>query len=150
MKTESRVREDAGRMAGAGCIVETHALSDADKPEGVIAVVVERDDGTCALLREGSSASWPSIDEAKSAVDSTSVQVAWRETTPGVWTARADGSAPPALDRSYGRSRRAEPARPTRAPARGDSYMAASVFRGTARSGHTGGIPPRVRADASV
>ena len=137
-------------VAGTDSTVRTRGLRDPERPAGVIAVAIERGDGTCSLLREGASASWPSIGEAKSAVESSSTGIVWREATPGVWTARADGSEPPALDRSYGKGRRAEPVKSTRAAAQGDTYMAALVFRGTARSGHSRAVSHRPRVEVSA
>lgn len=137
-------------LPGTDSAVRTRGLGDTERQTGVIAVAIERGDGTCSLLRKGESASWPSIGEAKSAVESSSAGIVWRETTPGVWTARADGSEPPALDRSYGHGRRTESAKSTKAPAQGDTYMAALVFRGTARSGHSTGVSHRPRVEISA
>ena len=55
----------------------------------VVAVVVVRADKTCALVGRGSGTSWPSLLEAKEAVALMSPVVVWRETTRGVWVARA-------------------------------------------------------------
>ncbi len=55
----------------------------------VVAVVVVRSDKTCALVGRGSGTSWPSLLEAKEAVALMSPVVVWRETTRGVWVARA-------------------------------------------------------------
>jgi hypothetical protein len=137
-------------LASTDSTVRTRALREPERAAGVVAVAIERGDGTCSLLRAGASASWPSIGEAKSAVESSSAGIIWREATPGVWTARADGSEPPALDRSYGHGRRSEPAKSTRAAAQGDTYMAALVFRGTARSGHASAVSHRPRVEVSA
>ena len=109
----------------------------ADHQKGVIAVVVEREDGSCSLFCRGFGGSWPSIDEAKGAVEKASGQIAWRETTSGVWVARVNVSGVPASDRDPGRRRRPAPDRSMRPSVGGDSYMAARVLRGTARIGQS-------------
>jgi len=101
---------------------------------GVMAVVVERQDGSCALYLPRSNESRPSLDDARAVVEMTAAPVRWRETTPGVWTARAAEDHPSRGD-GWPHGRRADPAVPTKASAPGDSYTAARVLRGTARPG---------------
>jgi len=108
--------------------------------KGIVAVVVERGDGTCTALCRGSDTSWPSTDVAKDAVERISPAVMWREITAGVWVARTDGSESPFFDRSPGHSRREAP-KASRPSTGGDTYMAALVLRGTAMSGPPGGVP---------
>jgi len=126
--SEPRVDDHGDVMTGAW---------EPDHQKGVIAVVVEREDGSCSLFCRGFGGSWLSIDEAKSAVEKASGQVAWRETTSGVWVARVNVNGVPASDRGLGRRRRAASDRSMRPSVGGDSYMAARVLRGTARIGHS-------------
>ncbi len=114
---------------------------DAKAQKGVVAVVVERDDGTCVTFGQACPGVWPSVDEAKNVVEKCSAPVLWRETTGGVWVARVDASVNPVPDPGPGRRRRSETDRPTRAPAGTDTYMAARVLRGTAAVGKSGNIP---------
>lgn len=55
----------------------------------VVAVVIERSDKTCAVVGRGNGSSWPSLRAAQDAVSVLSPDVVWRETTRGVWVARA-------------------------------------------------------------
>ncbi len=149
MKTASRAQmisgpriDDHGRgMTGAW---------GADDQKGVIAVVVERENGSCSLFCRGFGGSWPSIDEAKSAVEKASGQVAWRETTSGVWVARVKVNGVPASDRGPGRRRRPVPDRSVRPSVGGDSYMAARVLRGTARIGQSPNVANGSRSGVGV
>ena len=106
-----------------------------DRRDGVIAVIVERSDQTCSLYCRGTDGNWPSIADAKSAVESLSAQVVWRESTSGVWVARFDVNDPPIVDRGPGRGRRHDDPKPTRPSDRGDTYMAARILRGTSVAG---------------
>ena len=126
----------AEQEAGSDCLVLTRDRRDADR-KGVIAVVVERRDGSCAAYLRGSNESWPSIDEGRAAVERASAPIVWRETTPGVWTARPDGDQPLPVDRGSRHSRRADPTEPTRASTRADTYMAARILRGIVGSGRS-------------
>lgn len=135
MKTEADFRTVADVTTVAEDPERPDGPNPAHGPHGVVAVAVERDDRTCTLLFRGASSTWPSVPAAKDAVEEMSDRVDWRETTPGVWTARADGHAPADLDRSIGRSRRPEaPRPPVRASGGGVSYNAALVLRGTGPS----------------
>jgi hypothetical protein len=106
-----------------------------DRRDGVIAVIVERDDQTCSLYCRGTDASWPSVAEAKAAVEELSAQVVWRESSSGVWVARFDVNDAPIPDRGPGRNRRRDDPKPTRSSDRGDTYVAARVLRGTSVAG---------------
>jgi len=130
--------------------VLTGMWGDIHNQKGVVAVVVERDDGTCVLFFRGSGGTWPSSDEAKNAVDKISAGVVWRESTGGVWVARADVNGPEVLDRAPARRRRTEPGKPTKTSAKKDTYMAARVLRGTVRFGQSRHAPSGSRADAGV
>jgi len=55
----------------------------------IVAVVIEHADGSCALVRRSSGASWASTGDAKKAVEEMTRRVIWSETTPGVWCARS-------------------------------------------------------------
>jgi len=107
--------------------------------KGVVAVVVERGDRTCSLYWRGSDGAWPSIDQAKNAVEKVVAQVVWRETTPGVWVARVEGSEPTPVDPGPRRARRVEDRKAVTASGR-ETYMAALVLRGIDRSGLSRGI----------
>jgi len=150
MKTEDHPLMVAEAGLGADCRVLTGAGGDGASQEGVIAVVVERGDRTCALYCRGSDSTWPSMVEAKNAVEKISAPVVWRETTGGVWVARAGVTEPPVFGRGSGRSRRTEPAETTRASASGGTYMTARVLRGMSRSGLSLDIPegPRTGSEA--
>ena len=52
-----------------------------------MAVVIERGDKTCAVVRPGAGESLPSLRAAKQAVEDLAPFVGWRETTRGVWVA---------------------------------------------------------------
>jgi len=130
--------------------VLTGMWGDIHNQKGVVAVVVERDDGTCVLFFRGSGGTWPSSDEAKNAVDKISAGVVWRESTGGVWVARADLNGPEVSDRATARRRRSEPGKPAKTSATKDTYMAARVLRGTVRFGHSRNAPPGSRADSGV
>jgi hypothetical protein len=135
MKTEADLR----MISDVATVAESpQSLDERHAPQmrqGVVAVIVERDDGTCALRLLGESTNWPSVAAAKHAVAGSSDQVAWRETTPGVWVARADGCAPPAGDRTPARRRRPEAStRSAGASVGSHSYNAALVLRRTASS----------------
>jgi len=133
-KEQSQIVPEGGR---ADCLVLTSGRRVTRSQEGVIAVVVERSDGTCSVFCRGSGGSWPSVDEAKNVVEKVSPWVVWRETTPGVWTGRSDANELQVLDRGSGRSRRTEPAKLTRPSSGADTYVAARILRGTARSGQS-------------
>jgi len=60
-------------------------MSAADE---VVAVVILRSDKTCGVVCRGAGFSWPSMGEAKAAVEQMAPSISWRETTKGVWVAR--------------------------------------------------------------
>ena len=101
-------------------------------PAGVLGVIVERPDGTCALYTQGGRGDWPSIRAAHDALEQVAPTLEWRQSTPGVWVARASDREPelPARTRSSraGGSPRPAP-RPPSAP-KSDSYIAARIIRG--------------------
>ncbi len=142
MVTDPGVEGDGQLLAGM--------WGDIPNQKGVVGVVVERDDGTCVLFFRGSGGTWPSSDEAKNAVDKISAGVVWRESTGGVWVARADVNGPEVLDRARARRRRTEPGKPTKTSASKDNYMAARVLRGTVRLGQSPTTLPGSRADSGV
>jgi len=140
MKTVDQVEGSAQTRSGAG--LATHgARPNADRTVAVIAVVVERDDGTSMLYCRGSAGEFPSAEEARRVVERVSSDVVWRETTPGVWVGRCGESEGPAADRGNGRTRRPEPPRRPRVSPGGQTYLAALVLRGMVGSGHSRGIP---------
>lgn len=105
----------------------------------VVAVVVERDDGTSRLYCRGSGGDWPSAEEARYVVERVSTDVVWHETTPAVWVGRSGESNGPTPDRGGGRTRRLDPPRrPSTSPDR-ETYLAALVLRGMVGSGHSRG-----------
>jgi hypothetical protein len=57
-----------------------------------VAVVIERGDKTCAVVRPGAGESLPSLRAAKQAVEDLAPFVGWRETTRGVWVALLPGA----------------------------------------------------------
>jgi hypothetical protein len=102
---------------------------------GVHAVLVERADGTCVLYGRGQSGNWPSIGDAWAAFEEMGAPYVWRETTPGVWVARADANVAPARDGRSWPSRRSGSV-PSRNESSGtDTYMTARVIRGIVRTG---------------
>lgn len=115
---------------------------DAKVQKGVVAVVVERDDGRCVTFGGDCAGVWPSVDEAKKVVERFSAPVRWRETTGGVWVARADVSEVPVSDCGPGRRRRSDADRVPRPPAPTGTatYMAARVLRGITPVGQSGNI----------
>jgi hypothetical protein len=125
-------------------------LGDLPDQKGIVAVAVERDDGTCVLFCRGSGVTWPSRDEAKKAVEKSSPDIVWRESTQGVWVARCDVNVPPVLDRVSGRRRRTDPDRVTSTSTGRDTYMAARVLRGTARFGQSRSVPHGTGVDSGV
>lgn len=130
---------------------ESRAMwGDARTQKGVVAVVVERDDGTCVTFGQACAGVGPSVDEAKNTVEKLSSPVLWRETTGGVWVARVDASACPVPDPAPARRRRSDADRPNRAPAGTDTYMAARVLRGTAPAGRSGNVPHGVVAGSGA
>lgn len=56
--------------------------------EDVVAVVVQRGDRTCSVICRGAGFSWPTVGDAKAAVERMAPRISWRETTRGVWVAR--------------------------------------------------------------
>jgi len=141
MKTQSQPRIRTDARAGTVSAASTRAGRDGGGPTGGIAVVVERADRTCALFFRGASECWPSVDEAKNAVAQTSTHLVWRETTPGVWVARADVSDATSSDRGSRRSPKIEP--PREMPRTGTAtYMAARVLRGVVLSGDSDCVEP--------
>lgn len=130
--------------------VFTGTWGDRPNQRGVVAVAVERDDGTCVLFCRGSGVTWPSRDEAKKVVEKFSADIVWRESTEGVWVARSDVNLPPVLDRVSARRRRTEPERVSRTSPGRDSYMAARVLRGTVRLGQSRNVPHDTAADSGV
>jgi hypothetical protein len=118
----------------------TGAGSDDPVPvehEGVRAVLIQRSDGTCVLYGRGWEDEWTSVEGAWSAVESTAPRLEWRETTPGVWVAGADGDRSSPAGRQTGRARRSEGAATKRASSDADTYMAAQVIRGITRTGQS-------------
>ena len=113
---------------------------------GVHAVLVERADGTCALYGGGQNGTWPSINDAWAAFEETASHLVWRETTPGVWVARADANTAPARDGKSWPSRRSGSVAPRNGPSGADTYMTARVLRGITR---TGGSHPEDAVAAS-
>jgi len=97
--------------------------------KGVQGVLVERDDGTCVSFGLDLNGEWPTIDHAWHAVKNVSAQLAWRETTPGVWVARAKVDDSPDRDRRPSSGRRAEASPSVNSSTRDQSYMAARVLR---------------------
>jgi hypothetical protein len=57
--------------------------------EAIVAVVIECVDTTCTVVGRGPAATWPSVQEAMSAIDQLGPHITWSETTPGFWVARA-------------------------------------------------------------
>jgi hypothetical protein len=102
---------------------------------GVQAVVVERADGTCVLYGRGLSGTWPSIGDARAAFEEMSAESVWRETTPGVWVARADANDAPTREGRPLPSRRPGSVPPKNQSSGTDTYMTARVIRGIARTG---------------
>jgi hypothetical protein len=133
------IAEPRSRVVAPGTDSDFLAPSPArrltDRCDGVIAVIVVRGDQTCSLYCRGTDGSWPSVADAKAAVEELSAQVVWRESTSGVWVARFDVNDAPISDRGSGRNRRRDDPKPTTPSARGDTYMAAQVLRGTAVAG---------------
>jgi hypothetical protein len=113
---------------------------------GIHAVLVERDDGTCALYGGGQSGTWPSISDARAAFEEAAPHLVWRETTPGVWVARADANTAPARDGRSWSNRRSGSVAPRNGPSGTDTYMTARVLRGITR---TGGSHPEDAVAAS-
>jgi len=103
--------------------------------EKVQAVLVERADGTCVLYGRGQSGTWPSLRDARAAFEEMSPHLAWRETTPGVWVARADANDAPTREGKALPNRRASSVPPKNRPSGTDTYMTARVIRGIARTG---------------
>lgn len=129
-------------QAASDTDVATHgARRNADRTVGVVAVVIERDDGTGMLYCRGSGGTWPTAVEAKHVVARVSRGVVWHETTPGVWVGRAGESKGQAADRGTGRTRRPEPPSRPRVSPDGETYLAALVLRGIVGSGNSRGIP---------
>jgi hypothetical protein len=133
MKTEVQCQTDAREGASANSGQPSRAGPDSQL--GIAAVIVERGDRTCALFNRGLTDNWPSIDEAKAAVEKVSARVVWRETTRGVWVARVDGREPLISDRRRGGARRAEPAKTAKTSTPGDTFLTAHVLRGKVRPG---------------
>jgi hypothetical protein len=120
---------------GSDFLVSSPGRRLSDRSDGVIAVIVERGDRTCSLYCRGTDGGWPSVAEAKAAVEELSAQVVWRESTSGVWVARFDVDDAPISDRGPGRNRRRDDPKPIRSSDRGDTYMAARVLRGASVPG---------------
>jgi hypothetical protein len=101
-------------------------------PGGVLGVIVERPDGTCALYTRGGGGDWPSMRAAHDALGQVVPALEWRQSTPGVWVARAGDREPelPARTRSSRAAFSPRPGpRPPSAP-KSDSYIAARIIRG--------------------
>ncbi len=98
-------------------------------------MLVERADGTCVLYGHGLSGDWPSIGDAWVAFEEMSAGFVWRETTPGVWVARADANDTPTREGRPLPSRRPSSVPPKNGPSGTDTYMTARVIRGIARTG---------------
>ena len=101
-------------------------------PGGVLGVIVERPDGTCTLYTQGGRGDWPSMRAAYDALEQVAPVLEWRQSTPGVWVARAGDREPelPTRTRSSRAAGSPRPApRPPSAP-KSDSYIAARVIRG--------------------
>lgn len=114
---------------------------DVEVQKGVVAVVVEREDGRSVTFGRHCAGVWPSVDEAKNLVEKVSAPVRWRETTGGVWVARADVPEIPVPDRGRERRRRSDSDTAPQPPAGTATYMAARVLRGIAPGGQSGTIP---------
>ena len=149
MKTVDKF-EGLTRASSGTDLATRGARRNADRTVGVVAVVVERGDGTGMLYCRGSGGNWPSATEAKNVVERGSRDVEWYETTPGVWVGRARESKRPAVDRGTGRTRRPEPPRRSRVSPGGDTYLAALVLRGMVGSGHSRGIAPGADTGSDV
>jgi hypothetical protein len=113
------------------------AAAEPPPPGEVLAVIVERTDGTCAFYGQGRRGEWPSMSAALDALARVTPTSEWRQSTPGVWVARAgDGERVPT-----GGSRSTRPAsHPRRSPPAGpsptsDSYSAARIIRGVGTKG---------------
>ena len=153
MRTEISSQMVAAPGVGVDAVDRKESSSmwgEARTQKGVVAVVVERDDGTCVTFGRACAGVWPSVDEAKNVVEKFSSPVLWRETTGGVWVARVDGAVHPVPDPGPARRRRSDADRPTRAPAGTDTYMAARVLRGTAPVGPSGNLPHGSAAGSGV
>jgi hypothetical protein len=98
-------------------------------------VLVERADGTCVLYGHGLSGDWPSIGDAWAAFEDMSPAFVWRETTPGVWVARADANDAPTREGRPLPNRRPSSVSPKNGSSGTDTYMTARVIRGIARTG---------------
>jgi len=58
----------------------------------VVAMVIRRDDGTCAVVGPGSGRSWSSLSLAKRAVEDMAPLIGWHRTARGVWVAVTPGA----------------------------------------------------------
>ena len=140
MKTEGDLHMVSGIRAGADPSAPVRPRPAAKGEDGVIAVIVERDDGTCTVFCRGTDRSWPSMEQARESVEDISSGAVWRQTTPGVWVARRGVADPPICDRGPGRGRRSEVSKTTRSSGQGDTYMAALVLRGITGPGQPGAL----------